>query len=434
MADDTHKEPTLSKLSIFEMWWPLAGSWVLMGLELPVVSAVMARLANPEIHLAAYGGVVFPISLLIEAPVIMLLAASTALSKDWNAYRFLRRFMLLLAGSLTFLHILVAFTPLYDLVVVGILGVPNEIVEPGRWGLMLMTPWTAAIAVRRFQQGLLIRFGHTRSVGVGTAIRLSANGMVLLLGLFVQSIPGIVVGTAAVSLGVMIEALYIHIRVQPLIRILREQSDLTKDSLTLRQLMTFYLPLAVTPLVTLLALPIGSAALSRMPHALDSLAVWPVLAGLSFTMRSFGLAYQEVVVALVDKPGADYRLKQFAQILAVATSGLLLVVASTPLANIWFADIAGLSPDLAALGASAIWLAIFMPALSVLESFFQGILVQSRRTQAITQAVTVYLFTNSTILVAGTYYGQVTGLYVGVMAVVLGHSLQSVWLWNRSRI
>jgi hypothetical protein len=229
----------------------------------------------------------------------------------------------------------------------------------------------------------------------------------------------------------MVEALFIHIRVQPLLKNLRGQTAVTADSLSLRQLLTFYLPLAVTPLLTLLALPIGSAALSRMPRALDSLAVWPVLAGLSFTMRSFGLAYQEVVVALIDRPEAVNQLRRFAEILAMATSGLLLVVASTPLANMWFADVAGLSPELTALGVSAIWLAIFMPALSVLESFFQGMLVQGRRTKAITEAVMIYLFMNSTILIAGTYYGQVTGLYVGLIAVVLGHSFQSFWLWKR---
>ena len=430
IKEDKIRQPTVSLSAILEIWWPLAGSWALMGLELPVVSAVMARLADPEIHLAAYGGIVFPISLLIEAPVIMLLAASTALSKNWSAYRFLRRFMLQLAGSLTLLHILVAFTPLYDVVVVDVMRVPGEIVEPGRLGLMLMTPWTAAIAVRRFQQGLLIRFGYTRSVGIGTALRLSANGTVLAIGLLVEYVPGIVVGTAAVSLGVLTEALFIHLRVQPLVKMLRAQSALNSESLTLRQLLTFYLPLAVTPLLTLLALPIGSAALSRMPRALDSLAVWPVLAGLSFTLRSFGLAYQEVVVAMLDKPGTINTLRRFAKILALATSGLLLLVASTPLAHMWFADVAGLSPELAALGTNAIWLATFMPALSVIESFFQGSLVQNRRTKAITQAVIVYLFTNASVLIAGAYYGQVTGLYVGVIAVVLGHSFQSLWLWK----
>ena len=83
----------LSQKKIFNTWWPLAMSWLLMALELPALSAVIARLEDPEIHLAAYGGVVFPIALIIEAPVIMLLAASTALSKDWASYSLLRNYM-----------------------------------------------------------------------------------------------------------------------------------------------------------------------------------------------------------------------------------------------------------------------------------------------------------------------------------------------------
>ena len=65
---------------IVQIWWPLAASWLLMAVELPALSAVVARLANPEINLAAYGGIVFPVSLIIESPIIMLLSASTALS------------------------------------------------------------------------------------------------------------------------------------------------------------------------------------------------------------------------------------------------------------------------------------------------------------------------------------------------------------------
>jgi hypothetical protein len=51
---------------IFATWWPLAASWILMSLELPALSAVIARLPNPDINLAAYGGVVFPLALIFE--------------------------------------------------------------------------------------------------------------------------------------------------------------------------------------------------------------------------------------------------------------------------------------------------------------------------------------------------------------------------------
>ncbi|NIR67615.1 MAG: hypothetical protein GWN61_23745, partial [candidate division Zixibacteria bacterium] len=158
---------------IFNIWWPLAASWMLMGMELPALSAVVARLQNPDINLAAYGGVVFPLSLLIEAPIIMLLAASTALSKDWPSYKYIHKFMMWTGGFLTLLHVVIAFTPVYDFVVGTIISAPEEIIEPARIGLMIMTPWTWSIAYRRFNQGVLIRFGHSNAVGIGSVVRLS---------------------------------------------------------------------------------------------------------------------------------------------------------------------------------------------------------------------------------------------------------------------
>ena len=72
----------LSLQDVRAAWWPLAVSWLMMAVEQPAIAAVVARLPDPEVGLGAYGGVVFPIALVVEAPVIMLLAASTELSRD----------------------------------------------------------------------------------------------------------------------------------------------------------------------------------------------------------------------------------------------------------------------------------------------------------------------------------------------------------------
>lgn len=155
----------LTYRQIIKTWWPLAFSWLLMSVEMPMLSAVIARLENPEINLAAYGGIVFPLSLIIESPVIMLLPASVALSKHRQAYQLIWRYMMGAGLLLTGLHALVAFTPLYYTVVQGLIGAPDEIVAPARIGLMLMLPWTWSIAYRRFQQGVLIRNGFSGAVG-----------------------------------------------------------------------------------------------------------------------------------------------------------------------------------------------------------------------------------------------------------------------------
>jgi progressive ankylosis protein len=418
---------------IFATWWPLAASWILMSLELPALSAVIARLPNPDINLAAYGGVVFPMALIFESPIIMLLAASTALSKDCASYQRLQTYMMRAGLILTAVHILVAFTPLYYLVVVGMIGAPQEIVEPARLGLMIMTPWSWSIAYRRFNQGVLIRSGHSKSVGLGTVVRLSANLIVLTIGYIVGNIPGIVVGTSAVACGVISEAIYAGLVVRPVLHNELRLEPAVEPPLNWQVFGAFYFPLVMTSLLSLLANPIGSAALSRMPLALESLAVWSVITGLIFILRSLGIAYNEVVVTLLDECGAYPYLKRFAYLLAGTTTFLLLVVTATPVSQLWFQVISALRPELAKLAQGALWFALPLPALSVLQSWYQGAILYGKRTNGITESVVIYLVTSLAVLGTGVAVGTITGLNIGILALTLSVATQTGWLWHRSR-
>jgi len=418
---------------VFETWWPLAASWMLMGLELPLVAAFMARMPHPEVSLAAYGGAVFPVSLIIEGPVIMLLAASTALSKDWASFVLMRRFMMGLGLALTLVHAAVAFTPLFDSVVVRLLGTPPEIREAARLGLRIFLPWTWSIAFRRFHQGVLIRGGHSRSVGVGTLVRLAALLGVLVCGYAFSNRPAIEVGTAAVSLGVVAEAVFIGLRVRPVLRERIRPAAPVDPPLTAERFARFYTPLALTPFITLFGQPLVSAAVSRMPNPVESLAVLPVLHGVTFLLRSLGFAYNEVVVSLLDAPEALARLKRFALILGACTSTILLVMNVTPLAGFYLGRMTALAPDLVALGKVAFWIVIPLPALAVALHFYQGILVHAHRTVAVTEATVVNIAVMAAILFAGVRYGMLTGLYVGAAAHVAGNLAQPLWLRYRSR-
>ena len=433
MNSKLSQNSTFDMRVVFRTWWPLAASWLMMGAELPILSAVVARLVDPEINLAAYGGIVFPLALIIESPVIMLLAASTALSKDWDSYIKIRRFMMVTAGSMTGIHILIAFTPLYYFVVEGILNAPAEIVEPARIGMMIMTPWTWSIAYRRFNQGVLIRFGHSQAITIGTLIRLSTDTLVLVSGYLIGSIPGIIVATSAVALSVIAEAAYVGVVVRPVINNQLKLEPPLEDPLTLRSFLNFYIPLAMTSLLTLLALPIGSAALGRMPLSLPSLAVWPVITGLVFMFRSLGVAYNEVVVALLDTVGTSTYLRKFAIRLALITSLALGVMAATPLSLVWFDLVSGLSPKLVEMARIALWLAIPLPAMAAMQSWYQGSLLFGRKTKGITEAVVIYLISITAFLLFGVMRGEVVGLYIAMIAMGLSMAMQTGWLWFRSR-
>jgi len=418
---------------ILRTWWPLAASWMLMAIELPLASAVMARLPSPDISLAAYGGVVFPLSMLVEAPIIMLLSASTALSTDRVSYAFLHRFMMASGAVLTVLHAAIAFTPLYDVIVGGIMGPPEEVLGPARYGLMIMTPWTWAIAYRRFQQGVMIRFGRSHHVGIGTAVRVATNAVVLGAGVLIGNVPGIIVGCMAVALGVVAEAAYAGISVRPTLRGPLREAPLSGRPLTARGFTHFYLPLALTSLLAMAGIPIISAGIGRLPLALASLAALPVVNGVTFLLRSLGFALNEVVVALVDRPGAYVRLRRFAMFLGVASSAILLLLAATPLSTFYFRHVAALSPELEELAVRGLWVVLPMPFFSALQAWFQGKILHSRRTRGITESVALYLVVSAGLMFWGTKALSWTGLYVGLSAVVAGSAVQIFWMWVRSR-
>ncbi len=422
----------LTLRAIAVVWAPLAASWLLMGLELPVVSAVMARLPLARESLAAYGGVVFPAALLIESPIIMLLSASVALARDLPSYRLVRRFMFVTAGLLVGFHALVAFTPLFDLLVTRLLAVPPETREPARIGFRIMLPWVISIAFRRTEQGVLIRSGRPHALTIGTAVRLGTNALVLAAGLALGHVPGIVVGTTAVACGVVCEAVYAGFAVRPALRELRA-APLVTPALTLRAFLRFYLPLMLTPLINFIAMPLGSAAMSRMPRALDSLATWPVVSGASFTLRSMGFAFNEVMVSLLDHWRPLPALRRFAVLLATITSGLLLCAALTPVGLEWFRRVAALPADLLPLATVALaWLAL-TPAGSALQSYYQGILVHSRRTHAVTESVVVTLVATALVLTAGVVTQRGPGIHFAAAGLTVGVIVQVGWLALRSR-
>ena len=425
-----NQENNVTLKQVFRLWLPLAGSWFLMGTETPTLTAFVARMALPEINLAAWGSLVYPISLAIEGPIIMLLAASTALAVDKHAYNKLFKYMLVMSVVLTTLHVLVAFTPIFNVVAEGLLQVPSELHEPGRIGLQIMTPWTLMIAWRRLNQGVMIKYGNSRAVAIGTAIRLTSLVIILTVGKLFTEFSGVVVGSAAVAISVTMEALYAHGAVQNILHnTLPESSDgnpITRDSF-----IRFYLPLAMTPLLTLLIHPAGSAGMSRMPEALASLAAWPVVYGLVFLTRGVGFAFNEVVVSLAGKSGGMVQLQRFARILALTTMGVLAIIAFTPLGEIWFRGVSGLSPELTHLSSITIMFAILMPGYQVYQSWYGGLLVHHHRTRGISEAVIVYVGLALTGLWLGAQFAAIPGIYWTINVFVISGLFQTFFLRYR---
>jgi hypothetical protein len=412
-----------------------------MTLEGPFVQAAIARLPDPETSLAAFG-IVVSLSVTIEAPVIMLLATSTALSRDRAAYGILRRFMLALNLLLTVVAALVAFTPVYDWIVPGAMGVPEHIAVAARPGMRIMTLWSAAIGWRRFYQGVLIRFGQTRRVTYGTGVRLLASaGTAAVLALWGE-LPGVWVGSCALMAGVLAEALLVTWLVRPtLARRLSSDTSVSLSPasrhaaarpLTMRRVIGFHTPLAATSLLTLLSQPMISAGLARMAFPERSLAAWPVAFSVVLFTRSFGLAAQEMVIALTDGPETLGPVRRFTLNVALGSVLVLALIAFTPLADLYLREVTSVSPELADFVVPGLQAALLLPGLTTLQSWLRGLLMKGEATSSIYQAMGINLAVTAGALVAGVAV-QAPGIQMAAVALTAAMLVELAFLGGRTR-
>ncbi|MFQ5767380.1 MAG: hypothetical protein ACE5ID_05285 [Acidobacteriota bacterium] len=386
--------PPITQKRILAFWAPMAATWLMMAVEGPFLAAVIARLDQPKVNLAAYG-VALAVALMMESPIIMMLSAATALVESAPSFHRLKNFTYTLNLLLTAAIIAMLATPFWRFLAGHLIGLPPAVVILTQKALLLLIPWPAAIGYRRFYQGILIRSGHTRRVAYGTVVRLSAMAATGLALALQTSTPGALIGAAALSAGVSAEAVASRFMSMQVVRDLLDpnlQPTAPRDPLTYSRIIAFYYPLFLTSTISMAAQPVVTFFMGRAPFPLESLAVLPVIITMVFIFRSLGLAYQEVGIALLARSARNRApVLRFAFNLALLDSLALAAIAFSPLGTLWFRQVAGLTQELTGFALPPVKILVLMPALSVLLSLQRAILVHDRRTRPITWATLLEL-------------------------------------------
>jgi len=423
----------LTQRRILRFWSPLAATWLMMAAEGPFLAAVIARLGDPAYNLAAFG-VAMAIAMIVEAPVIMMMSAATALVRDRQSLLALRRFAWRLNAAVTVVMLVVLLPPVFRFVGLEVLGLPGPVERLAHQGVAVLVFWPAAIGYRRFYQGLLIRHHLTRRVAWGTVVRLATMTITALVLSGTTSASGASVGAGALALGVIVEAAASRVMARGVARELLGREGDPREALTGAAIVRFYAPLAVTSLLLLGIQPLLTFFLARGRMPLESLAVLPVVNGLLFMLRAPGIGFQEAALALAgERPENVPALRRFATTLGVTLAGTLVVVAFTPLARLWFEGVTGLPEALATLAILPTRLLVALPALEVWLALQRALLLVDRTTRPITVATSleVAVLAAALALLSGPV-GLVGIVAVGV-ALPLGRIAANLYLQGRLR-
>ncbi|MCI0393475.1 MAG: hypothetical protein L0332_10405 [Chloroflexi bacterium] len=419
---------------IFWFWLPLFASWLLMTAEGPIISAAVNRLPNEVIMLAAQG-IVISLSVTIESPIINMLATSTALVKDRRSFLLLRTFTLHWMILLTAVSLLLAFTPLFDLVVLEWMAVPANVAEWVRPGMRIMTLWSAAIAWRRFLQGVLIHFKQTRQVAWGTAVRLATSGGAVIVLATWSGWPGVIIAGTAWMAGVLAEALYATLAVRPLLKTTLGPDSPPADGppLTYRELFWFHLPLAGTSLLILLAQPLVAFSLARLDQPTLSLAAWPLVFQIMLMTRATAFALPEVVIALTDGQKSFRPIRRFSLTLATINTLFMTLFVLTPLAGLYLFGVQDAEREVGELVRAGLPLFIPLPGVTVLISWLRGLLIKQRVTSIVNAGMAVNLAITAAILLAGVWQ-RWPGINTAALALTAAAAVEFLFLWWRAQM
>jgi hypothetical protein len=414
-------EEVLTQARIFRFWLPLAATWLMMAVEGPFLAAVIARLSEPTYNLAAYG-VAFSLALVVEAPVIMLMSAATALARNRLSYLRLRTFTHALNASVTLVMVVALLPPVFNVIAYGLIGLPPEVASRTHIALLILLPWPAAIGIRRLYQGVLIRHRLTRRVAYGTMVRLAAMfGTAFALARH-GGIEGAWVGAAALTMGVSCEAAASRFMANRALRnLMLVQGEATGAAASWVALTRFYYPLALTTLLSLGIHPVVTFFVGNSRMSLESLAVLPVIGALVFIFRSLGLAYQEVVIALIGDEQEGYvALRSFGTVLSFAVAVGLSLIAWTPLAGVWFRNVSGLSDELAAFAVTPIRILAIIPGLTALLSFQRAVMVIRSTTNRITRATLIEVVGAVVVMWVSIAFLDAVGAVAAAAALLIG--------------
>jgi hypothetical protein len=426
----------LALSTILWFWLPLAVTWLMMSAEGPYVAAIIARMPEAALNLAAYG-VAFSLAWLVESPIMMLLTASNSLVGDRQSFFALRRFAYRLNAAVTAVMLVLAVPSVFGFVGGRLMGLPPEVSGLAHTAVAILIPWPAAIGYRRFYQGILVRHGLTRRVAYGTVVRLASMSITAAALAIWSPLGGASIGGAALAAGVVVEAAASRLMARRVVaRLAAEPGGRVQGTppLTQRDIVRFYYPLALTSMISLVTGPLLTFFMGRSRQPIESLAVLPVVQSLVFLFRSGGVAFQEVGVALIGRGLEQQRdIGRAGRRLAAGASIALAVVLFTPLADAWLRQVSGLPRELAEFALLPARLLVLLPALEYWLSSQRSRFILTGQTRVITVATAIEVAGIALLLSLCISWLGMIGAVAGSAAQVSGRLASNLFLFGAAR-
>lgn len=186
--------------------------------------------------------------------------------------------------------------------------------------------------------------------------------------------------------------------------------------LSLRQVSRFFFPLMLNVQLMSFSHNIINMALARQSDAVVNLAAFAVALALHLFLASPGYQNHTIALALVRGKRSLRSVALFVIAASTAISLMLSIIAWTPVGQMVFVHLIGVSRELATSARSVIAVLAFLPFFTGLRGLCQGIVIRARRTELVSIATMVRILTLVAILLVAVKH--VPGPRLGALGLL----------------
>lgn len=414
---------SLSERTVLAFYIPLAISGLMLSLARPTINAALARGSAVEISLAAYA-VAASIYFMLQGPVFSLRPVVITLARNPQSLRLIRRFSLVLGGGLTGVILVIAWTPLYGLIVLRAMGIPPPIAEAARPTLRILAFMPLMSSSRVFYQGLLVRRHRPRALGLGSLGQYSTLAIILVAGVGAGFLRSSTVAACATICGEAANTAIMFWRTR-----FTEPDHTSEARLSMGEIWRFYWSLALSMVMMTFFEPILNAGMARTWDAVFALAAYPIYTSIIALIDWPVWNVQQVTLTLVtDEP--SYRLvRRFAIKLSLVFTGILLLFNVTPLATWVLRNVIGVEGEVFQLARWGLRVMTIWPMLTGYRNFLQALLIRWERTGDVRSCMLVRLAVLVLLMLIGSRVDGIEGVRLAATSSLIAAGTELVMLY-----
>ncbi len=419
----TRSKLTLKDVSLF--FFPLLLNVQLMSVSHSIINAGLARQTDYITALAGFS-VAMVLHLFLASPSYQNHTVTIAMARGRKSLRSVALFVLLVAGYVSIMLGLVAFTPFGSFLLEKVLGVSDTISAEARAALGILVFLPFATGLRGLAQGLVIQARRTGLVSIATGIRV--GGLILFLLLGQNWFSGARVGAFALLACVTLETVAISLFAWRIYQLPENDTERSTG-----EILRYAFPLAYSSCLQQTIPLLINAIISRLPDAPQALAAFGVIRGFLFLLAGPMRNLQQAYLTLVREAADNKIILQFFRRTAGGMA-LIMILIALPLNGFILGDVMGLDPQMRAYITWPMLACAVYPFLYGLTNLLRGVFAGAHRTGMLgrsTIAKTTFML--GVWAVSSFYPAPVTGVVLAISLLLSAEAIEFLYLRYQKR-